>query len=398
MRQDNLYVWVHISHLGRLPERSRGGSKAGSDRCLSPTACGWKKLENERVSNNSFKVRIKQLTGCHRIHNYYGMVEQTGTIFIECDNGNMHAAAQSDAITRDPVTHRPLPHGATGLIQVFSSIQESYPGHSILTEDLGRTRDGACGCGRTSSIVEMNACPAPKFGVAAMLSIILPTLNRQPFLPTNTASPVPLRCGDPMVLSFCQALSSRLLRDPTSRQFPDVMTFGYFCRKSSIRQVMNSVPERASRLGWGTVLHIAPSNIPVNFAFSFLMGFLSGNVNHVRVPSNSYLQVDLNRRAIDELLAESTFEDLKPYINFSHVFGPPLLSPKKMVSRVAGLVVWGGDVTVAKFKAMDKSLSAIELYFPDRVSSTMLSASEILKLDQSGLENLCDKFFNDFAL
>ena len=49
---------------------------------------------------------------------------------------------------------------------------------------------------------------------------------------------------------------------------------------------MNSVPERASRLGWGTVLHIAPSNIPVNFAFSFLMGFLSGNVNHVRVPSN----------------------------------------------------------------------------------------------------------------
>ena len=118
---------------------------------------GWKKLENERVSNNSFKDRIEQLTGCHRVHNYYGMVEQTGTIFIECDHGNMHAAAQSDAITRDPVTHRPLPHGATGLIQVFSSIQESYPGHSILTEDLGRTRDGAtCGCGRTSSIVEID--------------------------------------------------------------------------------------------------------------------------------------------------------------------------------------------------------------------------------------------------
>ena len=214
---------------------------------------------------------------------------------------------------------------------------------------------------------------------------------------TNAASPVPLRCGDPMVLSFCQALSSRLLRDPTSRQFPDVMTFGYFCRKSSIRQVMNSVPERASRLGWGTVLHIAPSNIPVNFAFSFLMGFLSGNVNHVRVPSNPYPQVDLIVGAIDELLAESTFEDLKPYINFfSCERDHPALV--KMVSRVAGLVVWGGDATVAKFKAMDKPLSAIELYFPDRVSSAMLSASEILKLDQSGLENLCDKFFNDTFL
>ena len=102
---------------------------------------GWKKLENERVSNDSFKARMKRVTGCSRVHNYYGMVEQTGTIFIECDHGNMHAAAQSDAITRDPVTHRPLPHAATGLIQVFSSIQESYPGHSILTEDLGRSTE-----------------------------------------------------------------------------------------------------------------------------------------------------------------------------------------------------------------------------------------------------------------
>ena len=118
---------------------------------------GWKKLENERVTNDSFKARIQRLTGCSRVHNYYGMVEQTGTIFIECDHGNMHAAAQSDVITRDPATHCELPHGETGLIQVFSSIQESYPGHSILTEDVGRTRDGAsCGCGRTTSIVEID--------------------------------------------------------------------------------------------------------------------------------------------------------------------------------------------------------------------------------------------------
>lgn len=118
---------------------------------------GWKKLENERVSNDRFKARIEYLTGCGRVHNYYGMVEQTGTIFIECEYGNMHAAAQSDVITRDPETHHSLPHGETGLIQVFSSIQDSYPGHSILTEDVGRTLDGTnCDCGRTTSIVEID--------------------------------------------------------------------------------------------------------------------------------------------------------------------------------------------------------------------------------------------------
>ena len=105
---------------------------------------------------------------------------------------------------------------------------------------------------------------------------------------------------------------------------------------------MNSVPERASRLGWGTVLHIAPSNIPVNFAFSFLMGFLSGNSNYVRVPSTPYPQVDLIVNAIDDILADPAFETLRPQINFftcerDH---PALVG---MVGGAAGLVVWGGE-------------------------------------------------------
>ena len=118
---------------------------------------GWKKLEAERVSNDSFKARIRDLTGCGSVHNYYGMVEQTGTIFIECEFGRMHASPLSGVMTRDPTTHRPLDHGETGLIQVLSSIQDSYPGHSILTEDIGRTFAGeTCGCGRDGSIVEID--------------------------------------------------------------------------------------------------------------------------------------------------------------------------------------------------------------------------------------------------
>ena len=126
----------------------------------------------------------------------------------------------------------------------------------------------------------------------------------------------PVRCSHPVLLAFCQALSSRLLRDPASRQFPDVMTFGYFCRKSSISKVVDALQDRDSRLGWGTLLHIAPANIPVNFAFSFLMGFLSGNNNYVRVPSTPYPQVDLIVGAIDDILVDPAFKHLRPHINF----------------------------------------------------------------------------------
>jgi hypothetical protein len=213
----------------------------------------------------------------------------------------------------------------------------------------------------------------------------------------DAAPRIPMRCNDPALLDFCQALSSRLLRDPGSRRFPDVMTFGYFCRKSNISKVLKQMPDRDSRLGWGVVLHIAPANIPVNFAFSFLMGFLSGNLNYVRVPSAPYPQVDLIVQAIDEVLANEEFGHLRDGVNFfTCERGHPALV--EMVGGVDGLVVWGGDATVASFKSMEKPISTVELYFPDRVSSVVLAASEIISLDAGEMTRLCDGFFNDTFL
>lgn len=118
---------------------------------------GWKKLAAEAVSNEAFKAALVRTTGIARVHNYYGMVEQTGTIFMECPLGRLHAAPGADVMIRDPMSHAPLPHGETGLIQVFSTIQESYPGHSLLTEDIGRTYLGTeCTCGRSGTIVEID--------------------------------------------------------------------------------------------------------------------------------------------------------------------------------------------------------------------------------------------------
>ena len=118
---------------------------------------GWKKLEHLKISNTVFKEQIKMMTGCNAVHNYYGMVEQTGSIFMECRCGRLHASKNSDAIVRDPHTHAHLSHGSTGLIQVFSTIQKSYPGHSLLTEDVGRTFDGSnCPCGSAKVVLEID--------------------------------------------------------------------------------------------------------------------------------------------------------------------------------------------------------------------------------------------------
>jgi hypothetical protein len=98
---------------------------------------GWKKLEEERVDNAQFKAALRERFGIPRVVNYYGMVEQAGSIFVECAEGHLHTPSFSEVIVRDPVDLSPLPAGKEGLIQVLSVVPRSYPGHSLLTEDLG---------------------------------------------------------------------------------------------------------------------------------------------------------------------------------------------------------------------------------------------------------------------
>jgi hypothetical protein len=110
---------------------------------------GWKKLADEAVDDAAFKDTLARVTGLRRVHNFYGMAEQIGTVFVQCEAGDLHAPNAADVIVRDPRTWEPAPVGETGVVQVLSMLPESYPGHSLLTEDLGRiTAVDACPCGR----------------------------------------------------------------------------------------------------------------------------------------------------------------------------------------------------------------------------------------------------------
>ena len=110
---------------------------------------GWKKLISEAVSHDEFHGRMKEVCGLEHIHDYYGMVEQTGCIYMECECGHLHASIFSDVITRRPIDFSECETGEKGIIQVVSAIPESYPGHSLLTEDEGVILgEDDCPCGR----------------------------------------------------------------------------------------------------------------------------------------------------------------------------------------------------------------------------------------------------------
>lgn len=110
---------------------------------------GWKKLKNEAVEPTQFKQALSDVCGLTHIHDYYGMVEQTGCIYMECECGHLHASIFSDILMRRTEDFSLCDIGEEGIIQVLSTIPESYPGHSILTEDKGVILgEDDCQCGR----------------------------------------------------------------------------------------------------------------------------------------------------------------------------------------------------------------------------------------------------------
>jgi hypothetical protein len=110
---------------------------------------GWKKLAEEAVAPERFRAALKEAFGLTRIHDYYGMVEQVGTIFMGCEAGHLHAPAYADIVVRDRQTLAPLPIGKRGLVSLFSIVPQSYPGHALLSEDIGEwVGEDDCPCGR----------------------------------------------------------------------------------------------------------------------------------------------------------------------------------------------------------------------------------------------------------
>ncbi len=110
---------------------------------------GWKKMEDRAVSREEFRRTLQERVGIRRIHDYYGLVEQVGSIHLECEQGFFHTPIFADVLIRDPHDWTTVPDGRSGVIEVLSVLPWSYPGHAILTEDIGvvHGRDD-CNCGR----------------------------------------------------------------------------------------------------------------------------------------------------------------------------------------------------------------------------------------------------------
>ncbi len=106
--------------------------------CMLLHGGGWKKIESKSMSPKKFKSELKKRYNFKKILNYYGLIEQTGSIFVECNKcDSFKCSIYSDVYVRDENLKIEQQHNKKGLIQLMSLLPSSYPGNNILTEDLG---------------------------------------------------------------------------------------------------------------------------------------------------------------------------------------------------------------------------------------------------------------------
>ncbi len=112
---------------------------------------GWKKLTAQSVDKKIFSQTLAEIFGTvpENVIDFYGMVEQLGVVFLDCEQGYKHVPDFADVIIRDFYTMKENPIGKPGLIEILSLIPSSYPGLAIITEDIGELCGiDDCACGR----------------------------------------------------------------------------------------------------------------------------------------------------------------------------------------------------------------------------------------------------------
>ncbi|KLU65861.1 acyl-CoA reductase (LuxC) [Desulfosporosinus acididurans] len=212
---------------------------------------------------------------------------------------------------------------------------------------------------------------------------------------TDNIVNVPARPYNGMACEFAYRLSSVLMHSKEAKEYSDIMSFAFWCRKANITKLKENYGPYENRLGRGLTFHIAPSNIPVNFSFSWMFSLLAGNSNIVRVSSKPFPQVQIICRAIEKVFAEfPTLKERNAIISY-----PANSDTTSVFSAMADArVIWGGDETIKLIKAMPSKPRCVDITFADRYSIAIINGEAIIEADEAIMNKLAERFYNDTYL
>ena len=212
------------------------------------------------------------------------------------------------------------------------------------------------------------------------------------FLGNNDYCPKPFLPFSENVCDFLDSFSKELNSKNVFKDYPELKSLSFWCRKKNILNLKKNFFLKQNRLGLGLLLHITPSNVPINFAYSLFFGLLTGNSNIVKVPSKNFIQVSIICEIIKKILKK--YYKLKKKITIVQYSDNDEYT-KRISLECNARIIWGGDKTInaiREFKIKEKTL---DVTFPDRYSFCIISSTSFNKLNDFSLKMLINKFYND---
>ena len=198
---------------------------------------------------------------------------------------------------------------------------------------------------------------------------------------------------DEETLEFWNDVSKAILSDRAA--YPEEVTFAFWVRKAATQGLKARFvqDEGTIHLGRGTAFHIAPSNVPVNYAYSLAAGLLTGNANIVRLPSKRFPQAERIAAQIHTVLER--YPALRPYVCLVRYDRDREVND--LLSRLADTrIVWGGDATIAELRKSPLGPRAGEITFADRCSLAVIDSEWYL--ERADRHRTAQAFYNDTFL
>lgn len=202
---------------------------------------------------------------------------------------------------------------------------------------------------------------------------------------------------NPLVVDFLDALSKTVLLDPGMRRFPEMAAVAHWMRKAHVLELQRTFERTRGERTWaarGVVLHFAPANVDSIFVYSWFISMLVGNANIVRLSERRGEQVGLLLGVLNELLAQPRFSalaDRSLVVSYEH--DDDVTTQLSAICQVR--VVWGGDASVRRLRAVPLNPLASEIVFPNRFSLAVLNADTVASADGAQLNALAARFVND---
>ena len=199
-----------------------------------------------------------------------------------------------------------------------------------------------------------------------------------------------------ITIEFLDNLSNEILSQPEAKKYPDLISFGFWIRKKNFNFLKKTYMDDKLRIGLGLTFHITPSNVPLNFAYSFVLSLIGGNSNIVRISNIKFDQRSIFFQILNNVFKKKKFSGIKKNnIFISYDYEKNKKITEELCMHCDCRVIWGSDKTINNIKKYETKIECKDLIFSDKYSISIINLNcKEFKIKETIL-NLAKKFYMD---